>query len=335
LLVGLCVIAGSAAATERGPAAALPWHVQALARLDAAVLRYQAIAAGGGWPALPPGPSLKPGATDPRVPVLRRILLRTGDLADAAATSPTFDPALVAAVTAFQARHGLETDGIVGPRTTAAVNVPAAERLAALRRNRARLDAFTPAFADYVLINIPAYEGRLIRGPVSMLDMRVVVGQRGWPTPRLTSRLDRLVFNPAWNVPRNIKRKEMIPKAQADPDYLRRQNIRVYAGGRAVDPASVDWSSPEAETYHLQQPPGRGNALGKVKFLFDNRYQVLPARHPLEAPVPQGAARLQPWLRAAGTADGPGPGAVGGEAGLGRGGHRCDGGARRPADDRD
>ncbi len=305
--------AGAATAASSGEADR--WHLKAETRMAQAVARYEAIAAAGGWPTVPAGPSLKPGATDARVPALRHRLVVSGDfvgtapggaLYDTAPGGALYDAALIAAVEAFQARHGLAIDGVVGPRTLAALNEPVGDRLTALRRNQHRLQGFTPTSSDYVLVNIPGFEARLIRGSAPELTMKVIVGKPSWPTPTLSSTLDHLVLNPAWYVPPRIQSKEMIPQAQRDPAYLVRQNIQVYKDGERLDPESVDWWDPAARTYRLRQPPGARNALGRVKFMFDNPYHVYlhdtPTKHLFQRPergFSHGCVRLEKPLELA------------------------------------
>lgn len=317
------------------PAAQRLWLQAVVTQMEAALARYEAIEAAGGWPQVSPGKTLKPGNRNSRVAVLRRRLEVTGDAAPAApattgaattgaaatdaATSATtgaatntataaasaasdpsvYDPALEAAVRRFQARNGLSVDGAVGRRTLAALNVPVDQRVSALKLNLLRQQSFAPLGPRYVLVNVPGFEARLVDGAVSDFAMPVVVGKPTWPTPTLDSYIDRLVFNPTWNVPRNIKRREIIPKAQEDPEYIMRQGLSVYSEGRRLDPATIDWYSPEASTYRLRQPPGRRNALGRVKFLFDNPYSVYlhdtPSRRLFQRPrraLSHGCVRL-------------------------------------------
>ena len=287
------------------------WHAQALSLLSASLERYEAIAKAGGWSTVPPGPTLKPGMVDARVPLVRQRLEITGDMppanlpvgpgADAqpnpgtteaaanaenaappsaapAADPLLFDAALAAGVRAFQARHGLTTDGFVGRQTLAALNVPVSARLRTLNLNKTRIQTFKPWGPSYVLVIVPGFEARLIRELEPVLKTRVIVGEPGWPTPQLNGMLSRVEVNPYWNVPRSILIREIIPRMQRDPGYLARENIRVFTGwdanAREVDPAQVDWSGPAVRTYRLRQDPGPHNALGNFKFTFRNSESI-------------------------------------------------------------
>jgi murein L,D-transpeptidase YcbB/YkuD len=267
----------SLATTENGPTNE-DWQTQALNRLSSGIARYQAIAANGGWPQVPPGPKLEPGMVDARTGSLRRRLEVTGEIAPAETESSVYDPALEAAVRAFQQRHGLLVDGVVGPNTIAALNVPVEIRLRTLRLNQSRIQAFKPWGPSYVLVNVPAFEASAIRGASKVFETRVVVGQPTWPTPQIDGMITRVEVNPYWTVPRSIKIKETIPMVRRDPGYLQRQGIRVFngwgEGAREMDPASVDWNGLEARHYRLRQDPGDNNALGRLKFMFNNNHSV-------------------------------------------------------------
>lgn len=287
----------SGPATNAEPAIDIDsWHARAIARLSAVLKHYEAIAEAGGWTTVPDGPTLKPGMVDARVPFLRQRLKATGDVVDiprngnavpvyltneAALVETTpllFDATLEAGVRAFQARHGLYVDGVVGRQTLEALNVPVAERVRTLKINRERVQNFNPWGEAYVLVIVPGFEASLIRDHEAVLSTRVVVGQPSWPTPQLNGMISRIVVNPYWNVPKSILRREIIPRMQRDPGYLAREGIRVFSGwhteARELDPAAIDWSGPAARIYRLRQDPGPKNALGSFKFTFNNSQSI-------------------------------------------------------------
>lgn len=129
----------------------------------------------------------------------------------------------------------------------------------------------------YVFINVPAYEMQVVERHEPVLSMRVIVGQPDWPTPVFSDEMTYVVFSPSWNIPENILREETLPRAARDPEFLVRNNIEVVgtSGEDAVDPSSIDWSNPdETAGLRLRQAPGPDSALGLVKFIFPNHFNV-------------------------------------------------------------
>ena len=259
--------------------------------LARALTTYRALSASGGWSSIPAGPSLHLGDAGARVAALRMRLAREGYLP--ASTSEggaaRFDPALEGAVREFQRRHGLEVDGVVGRETLAALNVPAAARVAQIELNLARLRALPARLGDpYVAINLAAQYLQVVEDGTSPLVSKVIVGKPSTPTPVLSSQLAKVIFNPPWNVPVSIAVNEILPDLQRDPEYLRNENMIVV--GRPADPhgLAIDWSSPSAMQFatRLRQLPGADNALGRIKFEFPSPYAVYlhdtPARRLFE-----------------------------------------------------
>ncbi len=250
-------------------------------RLRAALPLYRGYVAAGGWPAVPSGPKLEKGMTDPRVAALRWRLLATGELAASGADPQLFDDALEAALRRFQARHGLDPDGKVGPQTLAALNVPAEERLASILLNLDRFRRLSPAMAGrYLYVNIAGMELSLVEQGQVTFHNRVIVGRVDRKTPLLQSVIRRIDFNPTWVVPPKIARIDMLNHLRQDPGYFRSHNVRVYDGWSAdaheIDPDSINWSQygPGNMPYVLRQDPGPENALGPLKFDFANDYEV-------------------------------------------------------------
>ncbi len=247
--------------------------------LKAALAEYRAHQAAGGWPTVPAGRTLKPGMEDARVAVLRERLRMTDQLAEMPRSSPSFfDPALEKAVMSFQGRHKLDTDGVVGPETLAALNVPVEVRIDQIRVNleRARW-VLRKVTDDFVVVNIAGFRVWLVRGGEPVWTARVQVGKQYRMTPVFASVMKYLVFNPTWTVPPGILSKDILPKLKMDPGYLETKHLRVIDGqGRTIDPATIDWSSYTARTfpYQLRQDPGPWNALGQVKFIFPNPHFV-------------------------------------------------------------
>lgn len=250
-------------------------------RLRAAIDGYRAMVERGGWPNVGAGPKLEPGARDGRIRQVRQRLLASGDILGDSAEPDIYDEALLEAVKRFQMRHGLKPDGVIGFGTIDALNVPADARLASMTFNLQRLYIQARDWGDnYVMVNLAAAQLKLVQGGTITASYNVIVGRRDRPTPELNSAINRMEFNPYWNVPAGIYAKDFLPKLRKDPGYINHyQNIRVYRASEPaneVDPTTIDWFSPEAKQMRLRlrQDPGPENALGPAKFLFPNSYDV-------------------------------------------------------------
>jgi murein L,D-transpeptidase YcbB/YkuD len=128
----------------------------------------------------------------------------------------------------------------------------------------------------YILINVPAYQMQVVEGDEPVLAMRVIVGKPDWPTPLFSDEMTYVVFSPYWNIPENILRDETLPRLVNDPDYLSRNNIEVVGtSGEVVDPTGIDWADTTGTSgLRFRQTPGPENALGLVKFVFPNHFNV-------------------------------------------------------------
>ncbi|HEV7438705.1 MAG TPA: L,D-transpeptidase family protein, partial [Methylobacterium sp.] len=238
--------------------------------------RYQAFVEAGGWESLPADLVLKPGARNPSVPSLRHHLTLTGDLPADAAPSDRFDPPLVAAVKAFQARHGLPETGILGRQTLAALNVPASVRQRQLAASANRLMGSNFPFGErYVIVNIPSATVEAVeRGQVTRRYV-AVVGSPDKATPTIETRITDINFNPTWTVPVSVVKNEIIPKMRKDAGWLARNHIRILGpGGVEVNPTAIDWKGEKAVNYTLRQDSGFDNSLGQVRIDMPNRHAV-------------------------------------------------------------
>jgi murein L,D-transpeptidase YcbB/YkuD len=257
------------------------WYQRGRERLQ----EYRNIAAAGGWPTLPDGPVLKPGMSDPRMPILRQRLTITKDLAPTASPASAadsgllYDAALESGVRNFQARHGLTADGVIGPGTRAAMNVPVQARIDQIRVNLERSRwVLHEAKGEFVLVDVAGFNVSYFRNDEPIWTSRVVVGKDSRETPIFRSMITYVVFNPTWTIPPGILVKDKLPELRRNPGALKRMNIRVLDGsGREVDPYSVDWnrySASRLPPYQFRQDPGPDNALGLVKIMFPNPYLV-------------------------------------------------------------
>jgi len=249
-------------------------------KLQAALADYRQIAANGGWSSIPEGPTLKPGASDRRLPVVARRLVISGDLApgDAVAKPSIYDESLQQAVRRFQGRHGLETDAVIGPATLRAMNVPVEKRVEQLEVNieRARwvLDDIED---DFVLVNIAGFRAYVFRDRKVVWETKVQVGKPYYQSPVFRDEIKYLVFNPTWTVPYSIATRDLLPKIKRDPDFFANRDFDLKDGkGKFIDPSSIDWATITARNFRfwLVQRPGPNNALGRVKIMFPNKHAV-------------------------------------------------------------
>jgi murein L,D-transpeptidase YcbB/YkuD len=251
-------------------------------RLKTALQRYERVRIRGGWAKLPPGPSLRRGDHDARIPLLRRRLVLTGDL-ELSRPGPDkqYDGTIEGAVMRFQHRHGLVPDGVVGKRTLKALNVSVDDRIRMLQLNMERWRWYPDSFGErYVWVNIPDYTLTVMEQDWAVRRMRAIVGRTKRQTPNLSGLMTYLQFNPYWNVPGTIARKDILPKIMSDPAYLIRQGFKVFDSweqdATALNPEGIDWDqvSKKHFPYRLRQEPSALNALGQVKFMFPNQQSV-------------------------------------------------------------
>lgn len=245
--------------------------------LKQALAARRADAASGGWPAVPPGATLKPGMKDARVRTVRQRLAATGELA-AAGDGDEYDEALVRAVQQFQERHRLAPDGAIGRVTLDAMNVTAEARVDQIRVNLERARWVVGGLSDtFMLVNLPAFKAYLIRGGKNVWETRAQVGRAGRQTPAFRADMRYVVFNPDWTVPPTIAAQDVLAPMRKGQNAIARKKLTILdRQGRAVSPASIDWSTatPRTFPYTLRQPPGPDNALGRVKFIFPNEHAI-------------------------------------------------------------
>jgi murein L,D-transpeptidase YcbB/YkuD len=247
--------------------------------MKAALSHYQALQAKGGWPSIPEGPSIKPGMKDARLESMRQRLTITGDLQNPVSDDPAYyDDGLQAAVIRFQERHSLDSDGIIGRSTLAAMNLPISDRINQIRVNleRARW-VYRNLPSEFLVTDIAGFRASLIRNGQVVWESVVQVGKPYRATPVFQDSMQYLEFNPTWTVPPTILQKDILPKLREDPGYLQEKEMEVIdSTGAAIDASSIDWSTVTSKNfrYMLRQKPGPKNALGRVKFMFPNKYAV-------------------------------------------------------------
>ncbi len=197
-----------------------------------------------------------------------------------------FDSTLLKYLVQFQNEFGLEPDSVVGPKTIAALDRPITDYIDQIKLN---LDRWRWLPRDhpptYIVVNIAGFYLDVFEDDTIALTKKVMVGNVRTKTPVFGDMIQYLELNPYWTVPYSIATREMLPKIKKDPGYLSRNNYKLLKNGKSVDPYSVDWSTIKRSgfPYVIRQNPNKKNALGIVKFMFPNRYNVYlhdtPSKH--------------------------------------------------------
>lgn len=222
--------------------------------------QYVAIARKGGWPNIPAAGKLTKGAHSPSVALLKKRLLLTGEL-KGADTSAVFNDTLLNAVKAFQQTHGHTPDGIVSTTLLQELNIPVQNRIQQLLINMNRMH-WMPAAPKgrLILVNIPEFALHVRDGDNKVFDMNVVVGKDAHGTTMFSGNLNEIVFSPYWNLPPSIIRKEVLPAMEKNKHYLEEKHMEIKGTENGLPV--------------IRQLPGAQNALGKVKFLFPNSFNI-------------------------------------------------------------
>jgi L,D-transpeptidase YcbB len=241
--------------------------------------RYRAIVEKGDWPRVPSGKTLHPGQSDSptRLEALRRRLAMeslyvgaagstsadtSSPATSTASSTGVYDAALADAIGRFQERHAITVDKNLSPETVASLNVPAAYRLGQIAANLERHRWLPRSLGSrYIYVNVPAFQLIAYDSGEKALEMKVIVGQdfEDKATPVFSDSMEYVVFRPYWNITPDIQRTEVGPKIAADPSYMDRENLEYYKDGGVT---------------RIRQKPGPKNALGFVKFLFPNDYNI-------------------------------------------------------------
>ncbi len=209
---------------------------------------------------LPGNKVLRLNDTSTVIPQIKRRLDLLGDLRRGD-KSVVYDSKTVEAVMQFQLRHGLAIDGIIGPAVMKALNIRLANRIAQLKINMARIMADTTRIiGTRIIVNIPAYHLYVFENHKNVLSMDIIVGKTSNPTVVFSDTVRYVVFSPYWNVPASIVKNEILPAINKNSSYLSKNDMEItgYSGGLPV----------------IRQNPGPANSLGRVKFIFPNKYNI-------------------------------------------------------------
>ena len=271
--------------TDLAPTA--PGYVQL--REELAELRR--LASAGGWGVFPSGRTLRPGDVHSHVRLLKQRLVESGDLAGFAETDASMlDRDTVSALRRWQRRHGLTADGVLGPQTRAEFSVSVEARIRQVERNLERWRWLPKSLGErYILVNIADFSLQVVEAGVPVMTMPVIVGTAYRKTPVFSGRMSYLEFAPYWYVPPTILREDKLPLIKADPGWMERNHYELIPFSketfRQLEISEVDWKGIHAGNFPglLRMKPGPWNPLGRVKFMFPNRYAVYlhdtPDRH--------------------------------------------------------
>jgi murein L,D-transpeptidase YcbB/YkuD len=223
--------------------------------------RYYEIAKKGGWPQINISKKrLKKGTAAPEIAVIKKRLEITGDM-PAGDTSQRFNDTLEIAVKSFQQRHGYKATGVISDSLIKEMNVPAVQRMEQILMNLERMRWLSnESKGNLIVVNIPEFVLHLYEGKQKVFDIDVVVGKEGHNTMMFNGDLNQVVFCPYWNVPPSIVVHEILPEMEKHPHYLEKENMEI--------------TGEEDGLPVIRQRPGEKNALGKVKFLFPNSFNI-------------------------------------------------------------
>ncbi len=217
---------------------------------------YYDIAKAGGWPSISGIKTpLKIGTEDAAIPVIKKRLQLTRDM-PGADSSRVFTDTLELAVKSFQRRHGYKQDGAITANLVKDMNVPATRRLMEILLNMDRMRWLPQKpTGNLIIVNLPEFMLHVYDGKKKEFDMVVVVGKVGNNTMMFNGDLNQIYFSPYWNVPQSIIKSEILPAMARNPNYLAKKNMEQIGS-------------------NIRQKPGPGNALGKVKFIFPNSFNM-------------------------------------------------------------
>ena len=260
----------------------LPPSNEYYGKLRTALQFYRNIAGAGSWKKVEEGKLLYPGDLDERIRQIRQYLIKTGYLNLTKENETLYDEQLIPIIKKFQKQFGLKEDGIIGRKTLAALNTTPEEIINKIILNMARWRWQEHDLGRrYIMVNIANYDLKAFEDGQEILEMAVIVGKIQHQTPVFSHRVQYVDFNPFWNVPPSIARNEELPELRKDPFYLVNRKVRLFsnwqADGVELDSTIMDWQSitpREMNRYKLRQDPGPWNALGPVKLVFPNTYNV-------------------------------------------------------------
>ncbi|GAB3528473.1 L,D-transpeptidase family protein [Pontibacter brevis] len=264
-------------------------------KLRDALVQYRQIQERGGWPKVNGEGIVKLNDSAKVVLDVRRRLLPQQQVNEQDSVLYVYDQQVKDAVMKFQKQHGLVVDGVLGPQTYQALNVPVEERIDQIVLNMERWRWLPKRLSPegkpdrYVMVNIPAFRVTVMENGKEALRMKVVVGKTMHSTPVFSHQIQYLMFAPYWNVPNSIVEDDIKPHLQENINWLESQNMEMVTtfgpNARRVPVSRVNWNTMTQHNfeYRIRQRPGPNNSLGRVKFMFPNEHAVYlhdtPADH--------------------------------------------------------
>ncbi len=254
--------------------------------LKHALARYQQhIIDHPNWVHIPATASIHPNATHDIIPLIRQRIAQAyaidgiSEFQLTSSTSQHYDEELVAAIKAFQTQHSLNADGIIGKNTLRALNIPLAWKIRQLRITLERLRWLPRNLGKrYVMVNTTGFRLTAVEQNAHMLSMRIIVGRDYRSTPSFNGALSHMILNPYWNVPTSIATKDLLPKQQKDPAFFTSGNYKIFSNhsrNETIDPSTINWHAiKKGFPYVLRQDPGAHNALGRIKFMLPNSFDI-------------------------------------------------------------
>jgi len=229
------------------------------------------------WPAILYDEAIRPGDSSELIPRIRERLIKLRyQITDSLST--LLDEKLVFQLKVFQEDWGLNPDGVIGKATLEGLNSLPYKLISQLKVNMERYRWLPLKVTEkYIIVNIANYKLDLISGTDTLVSMRVIVGKETRSTPVFNEQISYIVFSPSWTVPHTILQDDVIPELLKGPEYLEKRNMKLLRNdGSELAYSEIDWSviSKDNFPYMVRQSPGPGNALGQVKFMFPNTYNV-------------------------------------------------------------
>ncbi len=231
----------------------------------------------GAWKPIKSDRAVRLGESSPILPQVRERLAFWGFSSMEVVKDPKlYDSLLLDQMRAFQEQRGLKADGILGQSTLVALNTSPAQLMDKIRINLERMRWVPAEFfeKEAILVNVPSFQVVYRRGMDTLFSTKVIVGTVKNQTPIFTAPMSYLVLSPYWNIPPSIARKETLPAIRRNPGYLNANHLEVVTtAGQPVSMSRVNWKA-SPFPYLIRQKPGDHNALGLVKFMFPNSYNV-------------------------------------------------------------